>query len=38
MATPIPDVWMFEDALEQACVSHAVANGINDPEATGMTG
>src|SRR4051812_49608097 len=31
MATPIPDVWMFEDALEQACVAHVVANGINDP-------
>ena len=32
MADPIPDVWMFEDALERACVSYAAANGINDPK------
>lgn len=32
MSQPIPDVYMFEDALEQACVAHAAANGINDPK------
>lgn len=31
MSLPIPDVYMFEDSLEQACVAVASANGVNDP-------
>lgn len=29
--TPIPDAYMFEDALEKAVAAHLLAKGINDP-------